>query len=120
MLQHASLGFHKGSTPVSAPTCADGVSMLTDSGFKLQAMLSIAKTYSDDHHYQLHPAKATVTHMIKCVSAAHSTQMNNQLGEQEILSLILSHTWVWTGLLKNLLLTSMPKSRQPGQPPTHS
>ncbi len=64
MLQRSELGFHIGSIPISAPTCADDVSLVTSSNFKLQAMLNIAVDYSKSHKYELHPTKSTVTHLV--------------------------------------------------------
>ena len=60
-LEDSQLGLSINGTDCGAPTVADDVLLLADSALSLQAMLTLASRYADDHKYKLHPTKSCVS-----------------------------------------------------------
>ncbi len=59
-LSSSLIGGKIGEINCVAPTCADDVTLLSDSPTTLQALINIADDYSRLERYQLHPAKSVV------------------------------------------------------------
>ena len=59
ILQDSNLGFSWGSISCPAPTCADDVALLAQSGNQEQTMLCLVDNYTIKDIYQINPTKST-------------------------------------------------------------
>ena len=64
-LRVSGVGLYIGSIYLGTPTCADDVLLLSNHPPELQAMLDVSSTYSEEHHYEIHPIKTTSTILYK-------------------------------------------------------
>ena len=64
-IEGSGLGLSIDNIFMGSPTCADDVTLLTNDIHQVQPMLNAAKSYADQHRYQLHPSKTTITTLIK-------------------------------------------------------
>ena len=65
VLQTAGIGMYIGSVYIGTPTCADDQLLLATNPEDMQAMLGAVYKYSEDHLYNIHPEKSSVTSLIK-------------------------------------------------------
>ena len=80
-LSSSELGAKIGSIYIGSPACADDVTLITDDALQVQPLLDFAHGYAQDHRYQLHPQKSSVTSMAK-KKEHHEVEWH--LGEEEI------------------------------------
>ena len=73
-LERSDLGMKIGETYIGCPTCADDVTLLTDTPNQIQPLLNIATEYASQHLYQLHPHKSSITSMTSSVLGTHENQ----------------------------------------------
>ena len=75
------LGNYIGSIYVRCPACADGVLFMTEDPEELKVMFAVAKYYSGDHRYIVHPQKTQVVCKQCSKSVATITRQEWVIGE---------------------------------------
>ena len=76
------MGTKIGSIYIGSPACTDDVTPIAEGALQVQPLLGFAYGYAEDHRYQLHPQKSSVTSVIQRRNKEHH-EADWHLGEEE-------------------------------------
>lgn len=98
MLERLDMGCKIGTVNLCDPTCADDLALLSFYPSEMQCMLNVSKSYSEDHYYDIHPIKSTVTLAVSSKKDPVLPECTWSLGDAEMpITDSFSHlgiTWV--------------------------
>ena len=82
--ESSDLGMRIGTTFVGSPTCADDITLITEYPEQIQPLLDIAQEYAQNHRYELHPTKSTITCMVHQKRAYNMPDRSWVLGDKDV------------------------------------